>query len=152
MKDIEKLHLESIEKQLQEDQYFSQKYWFGVVESVKNVGGELPKLASVEALQSLSLGQQQVITAEAFWWGYHFVIPENVMKDLNKAGNVISVFMSLGGSIIAASGGSLAPLVAVVAAYVAAELVLMNTLDQGKGIYLSATWVAPAAIIPTPIT
>ena len=74
------------------------------------------------------------------------------MKDFTSAGNVVTAFMGLGGSVIAASGGTLAPLVAVVAAYAAAELVLMQAIDKGKGVYLSAVWVSPALIVPTRIT
>lgn len=96
-------------------------------------------------------GKNQVITAEAFWWGYHFVIPESAMKDFTDAGDVTAAFMGLGGAVIAASGGSLAPVVAIVAAYVAAELALMRAVDRGKGVYLSASWASPAAIVPTPI-
>lgn len=100
---------------------------------------------------TLEGGKNQVITAEAFWWGYHFVVPESAMKDFTKAGDVTASFMALGGAAIAASGGSLAPAVGVVAAYVAAELALMKAVDKGKGVYLSASWVSPGVIVPTPI-
>jgi hypothetical protein len=98
-----------------------------------------------------AVGKEQVISAEAFWWGYHFVIPEAAMKDFLAGGDVITKFMALGGTIIAASGGSLAPLVAVMGAYVVVELTLMKAIDRGKGVYLSAVWASPALIVPTPI-
>ncbi|HJL19724.1 MAG TPA: hypothetical protein RMH99_28940 [Sandaracinaceae bacterium LLY-WYZ-13_1] len=30
---------------------------------------------------TLEGGKNQVITAEAFWWGYHFVVPESAIAD-----------------------------------------------------------------------
>ena len=99
-----------------------------------------------------AVGKEQVISAEAFWWGNHFVIPEAAMKDFLAGGDVITKFMALGGTIITASGGSLAPLVAVMmGAYVVVELALMKAIDRGKGVYLSAVWASPALIVPTPI-
>ncbi|MFC5368906.1 hypothetical protein [Salinirubrum litoreum] len=96
-------------------------------------------------------GENQLITARAYWWGYQFRIPEAAMQDFNEAGNVVAAFMTLGGSAIAASGGTLAPVLAVTAAYVAAELALMNVVDGGKGVYLTASWASPALIVPTAI-
>ncbi len=146
---------EAFEKKLQEDSDFREKLGEGISASLEKAGlAEAPLKAPGESLRpdrAVSFAAGQVIRAKAFWWGYHFVIPESAMDEFTSIGNVISTFMALGGSVIAASGGSLAPVVAIVAAYAAAELAIMQAIDQGKGVYLSASWVSPALIVPTPI-
>ena len=152
-------HLETVnqafEKKLQEDPVFRENL-------VKEISSTLEKGGLVDSpikvvtknspsLEILAAAEGQVITAQAFWWGYHFVIPEAAMKDFTSGGSVVAAFMALGGTIIAASGGALAPLVAVVAAYVAVELPLMLAIDQGKGVYLSAVWLTWAVLVPTAI-
>ena len=146
----------AIEEALHENPAFRKEFGEGISASLERVGlNAAPTETDVQNIlprKTLAVASGQVITAEAFWWGYHFVIPEAAMKDFSSVGNVVTAFMALGGSVIAASGGALAPLVAIVAAYAAAELVLMQAIDKGKGVYLSATWISPALIIPTPIT
>ena len=147
---------QAIEEKLQENPAFRKKFAEGISASLERAGLDVvPIETAAESIlpqKTLAVAAGQVITAGAFWWGYHFVIPEAAMKDFTSAGNVVTAFMTLGGSLIAASGGTLAPLVAVVAAYAAAELVLMQAIDKGKGVYLSAVWPSPLLIVPTRIT
>jgi hypothetical protein len=146
----------AFEKKLREDPEFRKKLGEGISASLERAGLEAaPTETTAESLrlgETLAVAAGQVITAQAFWWGYQFVIPESTMKGFSNAGNAVMAFMSLGGSVIAASGGALAPAVAIAAAYVAAELALMQVVDQGKGVYLSASWLKPDLIVPTAIT
>ncbi len=146
---------QAFEKKLKEDEDFKKKFSEGIVASLKESGLKSPSPEEEELIMreplAKAVGKEQVITAEAFWWGYHFVIPEAAMKDFLAGGDVLAKFMALGGTIITASGGSLAPLVAVMGAYVIVELTLMKAIDRGKGVYLSAIWASPALIVPTPI-
>ena len=96
------------------------------------------------------------ITVEAFWWGFHFVIPESVMAAWTTTGaaagsfavSVTAFISAVGGSATAA--GPAAPYVAIAGAYVAAECAAMKALDQGHGVYLSMSWFAPGLFAPTP--
>lgn len=45
-----------------------------------------------------------------------------------------------------------APFVELVAAYLKAEGALVRAVDQGKGAYVSMTWLAPGIFVPTAIT
>ncbi|MEB3278791.1 MAG: hypothetical protein VKK42_07680 [Lyngbya sp.] len=142
---------------LQQDLKFREKLAEGICASLEKAGLEAPPIETTA--ENIRLGEtlnvaagQEKITAAAFWWGYHFVIPEAVMKEFSKVSDVVAAFMAYGGSLIAASGGTLAPLVAIVAAYVSVQLALMQAVNQGKGVYLSATWISPVILVPTPIT
>ena len=143
------------EKKLEEDKKFRKKFEEGIITSLKKSGLESPVFEDEDPLMGKTLmkaaNKKQVITAQAFLWGYHFVIPEPAMKDFLAGGEVLAKFMALGGAAITASGGTLAPVVAVAGAYLVLELTLMKALDRGKGVYLSAIWPSPALIIPTPI-
>lgn len=87
------------------------------------------------------------ISAEAFWWGYHFVIPEASMEALSASGDIVSTFLGLLGAIAPELELVLAP----VELFLEIEFATAKGIDDGAGVYLSASWVAPALIIPTPI-
>ncbi|EAW36439.1 hypothetical protein [Lyngbya sp. PCC 8106] len=144
------------ENKLQQDLKFREKVAEGICASLEKAGLEAPPTETttenIRLGETLDVAAGPVITAAAFWWGYHFVIPEAVMKEFSKVSDVFAAFMAYGGSLIAASGGTLASLVAIVAAYVSVQLVLMQAVNQGKGVYLSATWISPVILVSTPIT
>jgi hypothetical protein len=87
------------------------------------------------------------ITVQAFWWGFHFVVPEGVMAQWTAGGVTLAGVIAA----IAGSTGPAAPFVAAGAAYVAAEVGLMKTVDRGKGVYVSMSWFAPGIFVPTSI-
>ncbi len=94
---------------------------------------------------------QADITANAFWWGDNIVFPEPVMKTLNTVGDIAKALGPLLASA-AAAAEFLLPFIPLIIGYVVADFAIMKAIDQGKGVYLSATWLAPPLLIPTPIT
>lgn len=84
-------------------------------------------------------------------WGYTIVVPPAAMADLNNAevngfevaGEFIGLFSLIPSPI--------APIFDIIALYVSNLLPIMNEVDQGKGVYLSATWVLLKIPIPTTI-
>ncbi len=139
--------LEALEKQFRENEEVQAQVAAAVASAAKRSGVQSTPVSAALGKKS----KKHVITAEALFWGYRFTVPESAMKDLNAAGSAVTAFMSLGGTVIAASGGALAPAVGIAAAYAGAEMALMNVADHGKGVYLSATWVAAGIIVPTAI-
>jgi hypothetical protein len=89
------------------------------------------------------------ITAEAHWWGYEVFVPEKIMREFLEAKNLVATIWSLLGSVIAMP--ELAPVVGFVVGYIAAELMAMKAVDKGKGVELSAVWVAPVVLVPYPL-
>ncbi len=87
------------------------------------------------------------ITVQAYWWGFHFVVPEPVMAQWTAGGTTLAGVVAA----IAGSTGPAAPFVAAGAAYIAAEIGLMKAVDHGKGVYVSMSWFAPGIFVPTSI-
>ncbi len=87
------------------------------------------------------------ISVQAFWWGFHFVIPEKVMNQWETGGTSVASFIAA----LAPVTGPAAPFVALAAAYVAAEFGLMKAVDRGRGVYLSMLWIVPGVFVPTSI-
>ena len=90
--------------------------------------------------------------AEAFWWGFHVVIPHEAMQWLDVAfgSGLIANAAALGAVIgptlsVPVAGWVLAALFV----YLMAEWGLCHACDKGNGIYLSMTWIAPGIFVPT---
>ena len=94
--------------------------------------------------------RSNTIIFEAFWWGYHFIIPQSVMVELDKAEDIRNKILEYS-SVIAMVSGPLAPFVELVIFKIRLEFELMKLANQGKGIYLSAIWFNPTFLVPTPI-
>jgi hypothetical protein len=88
----------------------------------------------------------QPITVEAFWWGFHFVIPHDALHSILIGGNAVNTFVELLGP----ETGPAAPFVEIAAALVGKMLDIMRDMDVGNGIYFSMTWIAPGVFVPTP--
>ena len=87
------------------------------------------------------------ISADDYWWGYNFVFPEASMSALEESGDVVETFLSLLGDI----AEELKPILDFVEDYLKADLGAAKLVDEGAGVYLSAAWIAPAVLVPTPI-
>jgi hypothetical protein len=98
------------------------------------------------------------VSTEAYWWGFHIVIPEQSLKYIMASSDVSAV---LAGAFAAAPPVAACPpaafLVVAAAAAIALEGVAMTTVDQGNGVYLSWCWIqvpmvvgCPALALPVP--
>ena len=108
-----------------------------------------PEQVSPEALAAAAaLPPEERITAKATRFGYTFYLPDRVIKEMDKSRDVFAAFMAFGGSLIWASGGTLAPLVAIVAGYVALQMAVIRRMNKGRGVRLKAWWIAPHVLFP----
>ena len=110
------------------------------------------------SLLSAVAGNSDKITAHAYWWGFHVVIPEKALKDITTASDITKVV----GGLIGVGFGALGipPVAVIVGAIVIAfgiEGIAIKAVDQGKGVYLSWTWLqipalalGPEAALPLP--
>jgi hypothetical protein len=87
------------------------------------------------------------ITAQAFWWGFHFVVPEELMEVWTSAGIGLGAVLAA----VAPETGPAAPFVWLAGAYLAAEFELAKRVNRGRGVYVSMLWVAPGIFLPTPV-
>jgi hypothetical protein len=119
---------------------------------IKNLAsGPVPaEVAHLESSLSTAVPRvasaQAHITAEAHWWGFQIFIPEPIMKQLATASSLFSTILGLLTPVLV---GPLAAVLVIVAGYVAAELAAMKAVDKGKGVELSATWLAPVVLVPS---
>lgn len=96
--------------------------------------GSAPPTADARPTPHLS-----TISANAYVWGYNFVLPGPAMSVLRDGGS----FTELLGAVPA----EVEAFVPVVEAYLATELDAVTVRDQGAGVILTATWTAPGALV-----
>jgi hypothetical protein len=110
-------------------------------------------LAQVEATLTASTREAAAaraephITGEAHWWGYEVFVPEKIMQEFLTAKDLATTIVALLAPFV--SIPALAPVGGIVAAYILAELAAMKHVDKGKGVELSALWVAPVVLVPS---
>lgn len=84
----------------------------------------------------------------AFWWGFHIEIShEDLGAFVTGAGGVNSIVAAIGGGIPSPAQ----PWILLVAGFIAGALELLQGLDRGRGVYVSMTWFAPGAFVPTSV-
>jgi hypothetical protein len=91
--------------------------------------------------------QPGAVKVEAFWWGFHFVFPHDVLVYITTTADVINTVVEL----IGPETGPAAPFVELAAALVQKMIDNMRNMDVGNGIYFSMTWLLPGVFVPTPI-
>ncbi len=88
--------------------------------------------------------RNDVITAQAFWWGWRLNVPHNQVEPLLNGSEIVSTIIELGLHVIPEIGEILG---LVVKAYVAVMGAVIRGVDKGHGVYLNQTWLVEAAII-----
>jgi hypothetical protein len=89
-----------------------------------------------------------------FWWGFNIELNEDAVRVLTASEGTSGIGAGLVSAIIGvlAAGAATGPAViffAAIAAYMAAEVGLILSVDRGNGVYLSMAWLAPGIIVPT---
>ncbi|MEU8568269.1 RICIN domain-containing protein [Streptomyces pathocidini] len=84
-----------------------------------------------------------IISANSYVWGYNFVLPNAAVASLQDGGT----FPELLGAI----PPELEPVSQVVEAYLEDDLASVRAVDEGAGVYLTATWAAPEVLVPTAV-
>jgi hypothetical protein len=80
------------------------------------------------------------------WWGFQLKVSH---EDLNVFLATAVPLTAITATLVIALAGPTAPFVAAVAAFIAGVLGLLKALDRGNGIYISMSWFAVGAFIPT---
>jgi len=104
----------------------------------------------VAMLRSKTIGARSKggTVARAFWWGFHIEVShEDLQAFLGGANAVNTIVGAIGGGIPSPA----APFIALAAAFVAATLGVLASLDRGKGVYISMLWIAPGIFVPTTV-
>lgn len=78
----------------------------------------------------------------ASWWGFQLYIPSGDLQAFTNDASVIA-------GAVAAVGSSISPWVTLIAGFIAAALQALKALDHGRGIWISMSWFAPGAFVPT---
>lgn len=87
------------------------------------------------------------ISAVSHWWGFSFVLPRAALQELATCSDLFPAFVGLLGPLPI----HLEFLVPLVALYLEKDFPAASAVDDGAGVYLSATWLAPQRILPTAI-
>jgi len=114
-------------------------------------GAAVPALDSVLSMfKSGQVGAQGKggTVVEAFWWGFHIKVSHDDLQTFIAAGSTVN-------TIVGAIGGGIpspaAPFITLAATFVAGALGLLKSLDHGSGVYISMSWFAPGAFVPTSV-
>lgn len=113
------------------------------------------EMATQALLKMVELGPQpegpraaaapgDVITAKAFWWGWHLDVPhdqvEPLLSNTEKVAEIVETalhFIPEVGALVALA----------LKAYFAVMRQVVEKVDKGNGVYLSQTWAIYAALI-----
>ncbi|WAZ26945.1 RICIN domain-containing protein [Streptomyces cinnabarinus] len=111
----------------------------------KGAGGSTPQreIGEAESPEASATPTLTTIAANAYAWGYNFVLPGPAVSALRDGGT----FMKL----LGAMPPDVEPLIPMVEAYLADNLAAVAEMDDGAGMLLTATWMAPKVLIPTPL-
>lgn len=112
------------------------------------------KTEIMQAIQQSQLNaafSSDKITANAFWWGIHIVIPEGPLNDIRSATDISKVIVGLIGTGFGIAGvPPVAVAIGIIVAVWGVESIAINAVDQGKGVYLSWTWPQLALVWAPP--
>ena len=101
--------------------------------------------------QATTMFSNDKITAHAFWWGIHIVIPEGPLKVIRTTSDISKVVSGLIGVGFGVAGvPPVAIAIGIIVAVWGAESVAINAVDQGKGVYLSWLWPQLALVWAPP--
>jgi hypothetical protein len=86
------------------------------------------------------------------WYSRRIKLSHSLVQKISEDSDIVDCLMSAGGSAIVAAGLLAAPAVALIAALIKLELLLIKRLDKGKGVYL-INYIGSAFIwIPSSVT
>lgn len=107
---------------------------------------------AIESMIRLSEGEglaaaeerDDVITARAFWWGWHLRVPHSQVEPLINGVDDVSAIIDVALHLVPEVGEIVA---LVLKLYVTVMAGVIKAVDKGKGVYLSQTWLIEGAII-----
>jgi hypothetical protein len=86
--------------------------------------------------------------ARAFWWGFHIEVSHTELNDFVNAADPVNAVIGAVGLGVPTPAS---PFIGLAAAFIAAGLGLLRTIDRGRGAYVSMSWFAPGIFIPTTV-
>jgi hypothetical protein len=89
------------------------------------------------------------ITAQGFVWGFSLYVPEDQMSTILGGATASATVLAAVGAAL--HGTWAAAFIAVLAAYIVAEIAWMKSIDKGHGVAINMSWLAPAIFVPTPL-
>ncbi|GAA1769853.1 hypothetical protein GCM10009712_17230 [Pseudarthrobacter sulfonivorans] len=93
-------------------------------------------------------GPADDITVRAFWWGFHIQIGHQALERILTAADGVNALVgSIGGAIPSPAQ----PWIVLIAKFVVGVHALLRQLDHGNGVYISMSWFAPGAFVPTTV-
>ncbi|MGH1433049.1 MAG: hypothetical protein ACRBG0_01170 [Lewinella sp.] len=108
-------------------------------------GSEFSEEIDMAAGRQLSMSRSRnlnKISAKAYIWGFHIAIPEKPLQELLKATDITAAVIALGGAGFGAGGvPPIAAVAAVLAGIIGLERAVIQSIDGGKGVYLSWSWI-----------
>jgi|ERR1700722_5425525 hypothetical protein len=117
--------------------------------ALENFTGFRDAFGGVTGLPSTeSVSREGGVTVEAYWWGFHVVIPHDTLGSILDSGDTLnSTVNAIGGNIPSPAQ----PWIKLLAPFVAGVHQLLRSIDQGRGIYISMSWFAPGVFVPTSV-
>ncbi|KAG0233973.1 hypothetical protein BGW41_001271 [Actinomortierella wolfii] len=90
---------------------------------------------------------KDIVSSQAFWWGYEVYIPEKALSRIAAAQDVSTAFLSFL-STVGLMVPAIVPFLGYIAAYVGLEFAVIKAQNEGRGVILASTWLLPVALVP----
>jgi hypothetical protein len=86
--------------------------------------------------------------ARSFWWGFHLQIShEDVLMIVSALGGAKTLVEAIAPFV----PSTIRPFLSLAAIFLEAVKVVLAAIDRGRGVYISMSWFAPGAFVPTSV-
>lgn len=117
--------------------------------TIGSMTGKSPSLEEVAAmLEGSTISSKGGTVVRTFWWGFHIQVSHEDLQTFITTATTVTAILGLIGGLVPSPAQ---PFLAAAAAFIAGALQLLASLDQGKGVYISMTWFAVGAFVPTTV-
>jgi hypothetical protein len=83
---------------------------------------------------------------QAYWWGFQIYLSHQDLQSFVPGATAVNAVVAVVGGLVA---GPWSPWIAAAAAFITAALNLLKGMDTGSGVFVSMSWFAPGAFVPT---
>jgi hypothetical protein len=95
-----------------------------------------------------SIAASSKVTLQTYWWGYSVHLHPEGIAAMQSAGNITTASLSMVTAVITTMP-FLTAYAPVIASFIALQFAVINALNKGGGVILTASWALPVLLVPS---